>query len=111
MLDIMAWSGRFYVACALLLVGAGLVLTGLAYVPRRGRQPRAWLAWAFVYLYGFRRVVVGICLVAAGVAWIEQVPWLLAASTCIGAGELVESTYYIVVLRWGRRRLGMSTSG
>ncbi len=48
---------------------------------------------------------------AAGVAWIEQVPWLLAASTCLGAGELVGSTYYIVVLRWGQRRLSADASG
>ncbi len=34
---------------------------------------------------------------AAGVAW------LFAACVCIGLGELLESSYYIGVLRWGQR--------
>jgi hypothetical protein len=59
---------------------------------------------ALAYLYLFRRVVVGLALVGAGVAWVEQVPWLLAACVCIGIGELLESSYYIGVLRWGQRR-------
>jgi hypothetical protein len=45
-----------------------------------------------------------VCLVVAGLAWIDQVAWLLAASACVGLGELLESSYYIGVLRWGQRR-------
>lgn len=59
---------------------------------------------ALAYLYVFRRVVVGLAIVGAGLAWAEQVPWLLAACVCIGVGELLESSYYIGVLRWGQRR-------
>ena len=59
---------------------------------------------ALEYLYSFRLGVVGLALVGAGIAWVEQVPWLLAACVCIGVGELLECNYYIVVLRWGQRR-------
>jgi hypothetical protein len=90
---------------AVLLVGLGLVLAGmLAAVSQRRRGPKGWPEWALVYLFTFRRVVVGLCLVATGVAWVNQVPWLLAASICVGLGELLESSYYIGVLRWGQRR-------
>jgi hypothetical protein len=58
---------------------------------------------ALAYLHLFRRVVVGLALVSAGVAWVAQVPWLLAACLCIAIGELLESSYYIEVLRWGQR--------
>jgi hypothetical protein len=30
-------------------------------------------------------------------------PGVFAAALCIGVGELLESSYYIEVLRWGRR--------
>jgi len=59
---------------------------------------------ALAYLYLFRRVVVGLALVGAGAAWAAQVPWLLAACVCIAVGELLESSYYIGVPRWGQRR-------
>jgi hypothetical protein len=69
-----------------------------------GRQQGGGTERALAYLYLFRRVVVGLALVGAGVAWVEQVPWLLAACVCIGVGELLESSYYIAVLRWGQHR-------
>jgi hypothetical protein len=97
------WVG---LAAALVVVGAGLVLAGLDVVRQGGRRWRAGgREGALVYLYAFRRVVVGLALVGAGVALVEQVGWLLAASVCIGIGELLESSYYIGVLHWGRRRL------
>jgi hypothetical protein len=68
------------------------------------RESKAGPEVAFAYLYTFRRVVVGLALVGAGVGWAAQVPWLLAASVCIAIGELLETSYYIGVLRWGQRR-------
>ena len=59
---------------------------------------------ALAYLYAFRRVVVGLALVGAAVGWVEQVPWLAAAGVCIAIGELLESSYYIGVLRWRQSR-------
>ena len=102
---LLLWPGRTYPALALLVVGLTLALAGLeaALASWQGR-PKGWPEWALVYLFAFRRVVVGLCLVAAAVAWIAQVPWLLAASVCVGLGELLESSYYIGVLRWGQRR-------
>ncbi|MBV9545097.1 MAG: hypothetical protein JOY61_12060, partial [Chloroflexi bacterium] len=48
----------------------------------------------------FRRVVVGACVVGAGVGLAARVDWLLAVSVCVGVGELLESSYYIGVLRY-----------
>ena len=99
------WPGRLVPATAVLLVGLGLVLAGVrAALGQRQRRPKNWPEWALVYLFAFRRVVVGLCLVGVGVGWTSQVAWLLAASVCVGLGELLESSYYIGVLRWGQRR-------
>ena len=95
---------RAYPAAVLALLGAGLVAAGLraglAYRWRQQSGPERALA----YLYVFRRVVVGLALGGLSAGWYWQVPGLVAASLCIGLGELLESTYYIEVLRWGQRR-------
>jgi hypothetical protein len=101
--EILMWPGRMYPAIAVIVAGLALVLFGVrTALPRQ--QPRDWPEWALVYLFAFRRTVVGLCITAAGVAWLSQLAWLLAASVCVGIGELVESSYYIGVLRWGQRR-------
>jgi hypothetical protein len=106
MTDLLALSWRAYPAALLCIIGAGLAVSGLdtlatLYTRRQRRGP---FEWAFVYLFVFRRLVVGLALVGAAVGWAWQVPWLAAASVCIGSGELLESSYYISVLRWGQRR-------
>lgn len=104
MVDLLALPWRAYPAAVLVLVGSGLVATGLGAGFGGGRRQRGGPERALGYLYLFRRVVVGLALVGAGLAWAGQVPWLLAACVCIGVGELLESSYYIGVLRWGQRR-------
>jgi hypothetical protein len=76
--------------------------------PARARVGRSTLpldgtSLAFRYLYTFRRVVVGLAILGAVVAWAEQWPGLFAAFVCVGIGELLESSYYIGVLRWQQR--------
>ena len=56
------------------------------------------------YLHVFRAVVVGLCLAGAAWGWAEHIDWLLAVGLCVGAGEFLESSYYLAVLDWGRRR-------
>ena len=58
---------------------------------------------AFRYLFIFRRVVVGLAVVGAVLAWAYQFPALTATLVCVGIGELLESSYYIGVLRWRER--------
>ena len=58
---------------------------------------------AFRYLFIFRRVVVSLAVVGAVLAWAYQLQALTAALVCIGIGELLESSYYISVLRWRQR--------
>lgn len=64
---------------------------------------RTWLDWARTYLYAFRVLVVSTCVAVAVFAWLQGIPWLLGASVCIGIGELIECSYYLVVLDWGQR--------
>jgi hypothetical protein len=103
-MDVPVWSDARYGAAALSLIGLWLVLAGLTRVPRRAQAGWGWPDWALAYLYVFRRVIVGLCLVGAAVGWAADVSWLLWASVCVGVGELLESSYYIGVLRWGQRR-------
>ncbi len=101
---ILTASWRVQAAPMLVLAGAALVAAGsrAAFGYRRRRQGPA--QWALTYLLVFRHVVVGLALVGAGAGCYCQVPGLVAAGLCIGVGELLESTYYIEVLRWGQRR-------
>jgi hypothetical protein len=55
---------------------------------------------AFSYLYPFRRIVVVLALLGAGIAWAEQWTGLFAAFVCIGIGELIECSYYLGILKW-----------
>jgi hypothetical protein len=100
--EVLMWPGRMGLAIALLVAGPVLVVSGVRAALRQG-QPRGWPDWALVYLVAFRGIVVGLCLTAAGVAWLNELAWVFAASVCVGVGELLESSY-IGVLRWGQRR-------
>src|SRR5256885_6237545 len=55
---------------------------------------------AFSYLYTFRRIIIIVALIGAGVAWAEQLSGLFAAFVCIGIGELIECSYYLGVLKY-----------
>jgi hypothetical protein len=66
--------------------------------------------WALAYCYVFRRIAFATCLAAAGIGWALHIDWLLASAICIGIGEVLETTYYIVVMRWGRARLQSSNA-
>jgi len=65
--------------------------------------PASETTLAFRYLILFRRVVVRLAIVGAALAWAYQLPALTAALVCVGIGELLESSYYISVLRWHQR--------
>jgi hypothetical protein len=106
---ILTWPGHTYPAIALAVVGLLLLVSGGREALRQRRPTNTWPEWALVYLFAFRRVVVGTCLAAAGAAWQTEVGWLFAAAVCVGVGELLESSYYIGVLRWGQRRGSLPT--
>ena len=91
MLELLSWL--------LMLIGAGLMLSGL-----RIARPNTWPGWAMAYLFVFRRVVVGACVIGAAIGLAQQIPWLFAVSICVGIGEFLESSYYINVLRWGQQQ-------
>jgi hypothetical protein len=61
-------------------------------------------ALAFSYLYLFRRIVVGLAVAGAALAYVQQWPGLCAACICIGIGEWLETSYYLNVLRWRQDR-------
>ena len=68
------------------------------------RSMHAETRLAFRYLVVFRRVVVSLAVVGAMLAWACQFPALMAAFVCVGIGELLESSYYLNVLRWHQRQ-------
>lgn len=101
MADILMEPWRAALSVLVALIGASVVVAGVRAGPRRWRaEPGA--PRAFAYLYTFRRVVVGLAVIAAAMGLAAHIPWLLAASVTIGIGEWLESSYYIAVLRWGR---------
>jgi hypothetical protein len=105
MVEALTFPWRIYPAAALVVVGTALAVSGLVTVHAgRHQRGRPELDLAYRYLLVFRQVVVGLALAAAGMGWAWHVPWLVAASLCVGAGELLESSAYIWVLRWGQRR-------
>jgi hypothetical protein len=65
---------------------------------------------AFRYLSLFRRIVVGLALVAAIVAFAEGWPALSAAFVTIAIGEWLESSYYLNILHWRQRRGGSASA-
>src|SRR4051794_28594348 len=86
--QLLTLSWRIYPVAALVLFGAGLVATGIqAGAGYRGCR-RSRPEWALAYLYVFRRVVVGLALVGAGVGWYWQAPGVVGAGLCIAVGEL-----------------------
>jgi hypothetical protein len=86
----------------LVLGGLGLLTSGIRRTVGSWRQPRALAEWSLFYLYAFRRIVVGTCCLGAAVGLASGTDWLTAASTCVGIGELIESSYYINLLTWRR---------
>jgi hypothetical protein len=103
-------SWRVYPATGLVLVGAGVVAAAVRAGLARSDWRRGGAATALAYLLLFRRLAVGLALAGVGVAWFEQVPWLLGASACIGLGELLETSFDIGVIRWGQRRAATAAS-
>jgi hypothetical protein len=108
--ELLTASWRVYPAIGLVLLGTGVVAAAV----RAGLTSSDWrpggVVTALAYLLLFRRLAVGLALAGVGVAWIEQVPWLLGASACIGLGELLETSFDIGVIRWGQRRAATAAS-
>ena len=60
--------------------------------------------FALAYLTIFRGIAVLAAATGATIGLTTNTQWLLAVSICVGLGELLETTYYITVMRWGQRR-------
>ena len=97
-------SEQIAAGAVLVVIGASLVLAGLGSIPDHVCRVSGFPDWALVYLRVFRRVVVGLCVIGVGVGLVSGVAWLVAASVCVGVGEWLESSYYLVMLRWARGR-------
>lgn len=67
-------------------------------------------ALAFRYLALFRRIVVGLAVVGAIVAFAQGWTALASAFVTIAIGEWLESSYYLNVLHWRQRHQGNSAS-
>ncbi len=101
--DLLRLAWRPYPAAALMLLGAMLVGASV-HAARTGDWRQGGPVTALAYLVSFRRAVVGLAVAGLGLGWLDQLPWLFWASLCIGLGELLESSYYIVLVRSIQRR-------
>ena len=59
--------------------------------------------FAYTYLYGFRRTVPPLAAIGSLMAWLFGWQTLAGGLLCVSIGELLESSYYINVLRWAER--------
>ena len=64
---------------------------------------------AYAYLYGFRRTIPPLAAIGGLLAWLLGWQALAAGLFCIAIGELLETSYYINVLRWAERTSRRST--
>jgi hypothetical protein len=87
-------------AIALTVLGAVLMLRGLRAMPNP-MQPKVDL---MLWLRGFRRAVIGLGIALFGVAWLCQLPWLLAIALGVTLQEIRESSHYIATLESDARR-------
>jgi uncharacterized membrane protein YfcA len=82
-------------ALALILLGAGLTIRGLRSMPNPTGPKVDLMTW----LRGFRRAVIGLAVALIGLAWLWQLPWLLAIALGVGLQETRESSHYITTLQ------------
>jgi hypothetical protein len=92
---LMTASWRSVPVTLLLIAGAALLVWGL---------------WAFsmpmgpVWMRGFRRAVIGLGLVAVGLGWLWQQPWLIALGLIFGGEETYESSWILAYWNEPARR-------
>ncbi len=89
-------------ALALALFGVALTAHGILGMPNPTRQHVDLVLW----LQGFRRMIVGLALLMFGIAWLRNLPWLLAIALGAGLQEVRESTSYLLTLDREARRRG-----
>lgn len=89
-------------AIVLALLGTALAIHGVRGMPNPTRQHVDIMAW----LYGFRRMVAGLGVALFGIAWLQQLPWLLVIAIAAGLQEIRESSAYIGTLERDAGRIG-----
>jgi hypothetical protein len=94
----------------LMLLGAAVAVAG-ARAGVTGDWREGGPVTALAYLVAFRSVAVGLALIGVGLALRAHVTWLLSVSLYIGVGEMLESSYYIVLVRCVQRRRHSMPSG
>jgi hypothetical protein len=92
-------SWRAYPAAVLAVGGLWLAISG-------ARLSHDWARWHdparnLRFVRGFRRVVLGLALIAVGVAWTWQIAWLLVLALVIGGEEVLESSVHAFAVRRG----------
>ena len=85
-------SWRLWPSLALIAVGALLAVRGTRRELRAYRLRPAATANALAMVRGFRIAIIGASLVALGVAWQFQLPWLAILAAIILGEELFEAS-------------------
>ena len=97
-------SWRVFPATAIMAAGLLLATYGWRTLVR-GLRISAWDPHrSIVGVSGLRAVLIGTAIAGLGASWLWQQLWLLLLSLAIGGEELLETTFILYVLRWGRRQ-------
>ena len=89
------WDYRLYPSLLALALGAYLFTRGFY----RRTLPPEEPAHALAFARGFRLLIAGGTMVAAGLGWWLQIPWLLVAALCIFAEEMFETSIMVSALK------------
>jgi len=92
-------SWRIYLAAPVLVFGIAALFTGVRREVGGLRTPITQPGKNLKTMRGFRVAVLGLALAGVAVAWIWQIPAVLAASLVIGFEETIESSIVIYALK------------
>jgi hypothetical protein len=89
------WDFRLYPSVVALALGALVFARGI----HRRSLPAGEPAHALAFMRGFRLLILGGTLIAAGLGWWLQVPWLLVAALVIMFEEMLETSIAVSALQ------------
>jgi hypothetical protein len=96
-------SWRSYPAAIMIVFGLITGVIGIYQATGRAMRTAPTRITLLPRIQGFRIAVIGFALAALGISWITQQLWLFVVALGVGGEEMLESSFYIWVLRRERR--------
>lgn len=83
----------------LMLAGAAMAVWAIRRAAAEMRRAPRDPARAFALLRGFRRAMIGLCVMALGIGWFWQLPTVVGLALIIGFEETLESSTMIAAVK------------